>query len=142
MKRRRQRKRAKYDEIIQWHPFVLIAIETLGPINMDGQRFLDSLGERLSSVSGDPRETTFLYQDYLYSSIFSIRLPFVVLSFPRQLPKVNSRTRFNFVFNPRDLYYLIIISNNIIIIILTIYKASQNPTQPSSINLVSSNILL
>ena len=29
---------------------------------MDGQRFLDSLGERLSSISGDPRETTFLYQ--------------------------------------------------------------------------------
>ena len=30
--------------------------------NMDGQCFRDSLGERLSSISGDPRETTFLYQ--------------------------------------------------------------------------------
>ena len=29
---------------------------------MDGQRFLDRLGERLSFISGDPRETTFLYQ--------------------------------------------------------------------------------
>ena len=56
------RKRAKYAEIIQSYLFVPIAIETLGPINMDGQRFLDSLDERLSSVSGDPRETTFLYQ--------------------------------------------------------------------------------
>ena len=56
------RKRAKYAEIVQWHLFVPIAFETLGPINMDGQRFLDSLDERLSSVSGDPRETTFLYQ--------------------------------------------------------------------------------
>ena len=56
------RKRAKYAEIIQSHLFVPIAIETLVPINMDGQRFLDSLGERLSSISGDPRETTFLYQ--------------------------------------------------------------------------------
>ena len=37
-------------------------METLGEINMDGHRFLDSLGERLSFVSGDPRETTFLYQ--------------------------------------------------------------------------------
>ena len=55
------RKRAKYAEISQSH-FVPIAIETLGPTNMDGQRFLDSLGERLSSISGDPRETTFLYQ--------------------------------------------------------------------------------
>ena len=56
------RKRAKCAEIIQSHIFVPIAIETLRPINMDGQRFLDSLGERLSSVSGDVRETTFLYQ--------------------------------------------------------------------------------
>ena len=31
-------------------------------MNMDGQPFLDSLDERLSSISGDPRETTFLYQ--------------------------------------------------------------------------------
>ena len=56
------RKRAKYAEIIQSHHFVSIAIETLGPNNMDGQRFLDSLGECLSSIVGDPRETTFLYQ--------------------------------------------------------------------------------
>ena len=33
-------------------------------------------------------------KDYQYSSKFSMRLPFVVLSFTRQLPKVNSRTRF------------------------------------------------
>ena len=88
------RKRAKYAGIIQSHHFVPIAIETLGPINMDGQRFLDSLGEHLSSICGDPRETTFLYQRQSVSSKFSMRLPFVVLSFPRQLPKVNSRTRF------------------------------------------------
>ena len=56
------RKRAKYAEIIQSHIFVPIAIATLGPINMDGQRFLDILGERLTYVFGDPRETTFLYQ--------------------------------------------------------------------------------
>ena len=57
------RKRAMYAaEIVQSHLFVPIAFETLGPINMDGQRFLDSVSERLSSISGDPRETTFLYQ--------------------------------------------------------------------------------
>ena len=56
------RKRAKYADIIQSHLFAPIAIETVGPINMDGQRFLDSLGERISSVSGDPIEITFLYQ--------------------------------------------------------------------------------
>ena len=67
MERRRQQQRGRelstrYAEIIQSHIFVAIAIETLAPINMDGQRFLDSLGELLSSVSGDPRETTFLCQ--------------------------------------------------------------------------------
>ena len=56
------RKRAKYAEMIQSHHFVPIALETLGSINMDGQRILRSLGERLSSISGDPKETTFLYQ--------------------------------------------------------------------------------
>ena len=63
MERRRQQQRGReYAEIIQSHHFVPIAIETLEPINMDGQRFLDSLGKRLSSISRDPRETTFLYQ--------------------------------------------------------------------------------
>ena len=95
------RKRAKYSEIIQSYLFVAIAIEILGPINMDGERFFDSVGERLSSVSGDPEKSHSYIKDYLYSSKFSIRFPFVVLSFPRQLPKVNSRTRFNLVLNPR-----------------------------------------
>ena len=53
-------KRAKY--AVTSHSFVPIAFKTLRPINMDGQRFLDILGERLSSVFGDPRETMFLYQ--------------------------------------------------------------------------------
>ena len=54
-------KRAKYARIIQLHIFIPIAIETLGPISMDFQRFFDSLGNHLSSVSGNPRETLFLY---------------------------------------------------------------------------------
>ena len=67
------RKRAKYTEIIQSHIFVPIANETLEPINMDGQRFLDSLGEPLSFVSGDPRETTILYQRLsLFIQIFNL----------------------------------------------------------------------
>ena len=56
------RKRAEYTDIIQLHIYVPIAIETMTPINKDGQRFLDSLGECLYSLSGNPRETTFLNQ--------------------------------------------------------------------------------
>ena len=85
------RTRAKYAEIIQSHHFVPIAINTLGPINMDGQRFLDSLCERLSSFSGDARETTFLYQ-----RLFVVIQIFISIAFPGTLlpETVNIRTRF------------------------------------------------
>ena len=54
------RRRATYADIIQLHIFITVAIETLKSINMDGQCFLDSLGERFSSFSSNPRENTFL----------------------------------------------------------------------------------
>ena len=104
-----------YAEINQSHIFVPIAIETLGPINIDDQRFLDSLGERLSSVSGDPRDTTFLYKrlSVLVKSfnlvVFRGTLLFGCLSW--YSPSRDSYRRltpepvFNFVFNSRDLYY-------------------------------------
>src|SRR6218665_3245183 len=49
------RKRNKYE-------FVPIAVETLGPINREGCEFLLELGRRGAGVSGDPRETVFLFQ--------------------------------------------------------------------------------
>jgi hypothetical protein len=55
-------KTLKYSEILTTHDFVAIAVESLGPINRDGQGFIDSLGLRLSSATGDPRERSFLYQ--------------------------------------------------------------------------------
>ena len=54
--------RGKYADIIQSNILVPTAMATLGPVNMDGQRLFDHLGERLSPVSGDPSETAFLYQ--------------------------------------------------------------------------------
>ena len=101
------RKRAKYAEIIQSHHFVPIVIETLGTINMDGQRFLDSLGDRHSSVFSDSRETTFLYQSQYTHSNFQ----FGCLSWYSPSPSRDSYRRltpepvFNFLFNPLDLYY-------------------------------------
>ena len=64
------RKIAKYAEIIQSHIFVPIAIEFMGSINMDGQRFLDILGERLSSVLAIQDKPHSYTKDYLYSSKF------------------------------------------------------------------------
>ena len=78
----------------------------MGPINLDGQRFLDSLGERLSSVSGDPRETTFLYQrlSVLIQIFNSVAFRGTLL--PETVTEtVTPEPVSNFVFNPRDLYY-------------------------------------
>ena len=56
------RKEAKYASISQTHLFFPLAFETLGPINQAGQDFISALGRRISTVTDDPRETSFLYQ--------------------------------------------------------------------------------
>ena len=52
----------KYDDLLPSHDFCPVAIETLGPINEEGLQFLSELGKRASLISGDPRETAFLFQ--------------------------------------------------------------------------------
>ena len=56
------RKEEKYSELAKSHIFVPIAIETLGPICSQGLSFLRDLGRRMSAISGDIRETAFLFQ--------------------------------------------------------------------------------
>jgi hypothetical protein len=56
------RKEAKYTELARNHHFIPIAIESLGPIDDRGLYFLKELGKRMSLVSGDVRETSFLFQ--------------------------------------------------------------------------------
>jgi hypothetical protein len=56
------RKETKYEALTSTHTFIPIAFETLGPINSKGIQFLDELGRRISSHTGDLREKTFLYQ--------------------------------------------------------------------------------
>jgi hypothetical protein len=57
-----QRKEIKYSEIMKTHLFYPLAFETLGPINSVGREFLSELGHRISAVTDDPRETSFLFQ--------------------------------------------------------------------------------
>ena len=57
-----EKKVSKYSSIIQTHVFVPLAIETLGPVNSSALSFLSQLGRRLAAASGDPRETSFLFQ--------------------------------------------------------------------------------
>ena len=56
------RKIEKYAGLPSSHLFVPIALETLGPINSAGVCFIREVGQRLSVVSGEPREATFLFQ--------------------------------------------------------------------------------
>src|SRR6218665_1441800 len=57
-----ERKSAKYIAILPAYCFVPLAFETLGPINHEGMAFFNNLGHRLAQITGDSRETTFLYQ--------------------------------------------------------------------------------
>jgi len=42
--------------------FQPVAVETPGPLNASALNFLSEAGRRLSSLPGDPRETSFLFQ--------------------------------------------------------------------------------
>ena len=56
------RKLSKYSELAINHIFVPIAMESFGPICAEALTFLSELGRRISVVTGDMRETTFLFQ--------------------------------------------------------------------------------
>ena len=56
------RKVDKYANIAQSFLFQPLVFETLGPINESGQSFLTELGHRISLISGDQRETAYLFQ--------------------------------------------------------------------------------
>jgi len=56
------REEVKYAGIVGRHMFEPIAVETLGVFNASAIQLLNDLGRRLSSISGDTRETSHLYQ--------------------------------------------------------------------------------
>ena len=56
------RKSVKYGELSTSHFFVPIALESLGPYCSQALSFLCELGQRMSAVSGDVRETAHLFQ--------------------------------------------------------------------------------
>lgn len=56
------RKETKYVELTQRYDFIPIAIESFGPISSKAMSFLSELGRRTSVTTGDPRETSYLFQ--------------------------------------------------------------------------------
>ena len=57
-----EKKEAKYADLTQTYLFQPLAFEALGAINVSAITFFYDLGKRLSEVSGDTRESEFLYQ--------------------------------------------------------------------------------
>ena len=55
-------KTAKYMEIAITHAFVPLAFETLGAWGVQCQRFVSELGRRITLITGDTRETSYLKQ--------------------------------------------------------------------------------
>ena len=55
-------KSAKYADFTTSYIFQPIAVENLGPINTSALSFLNNLGQRICTVSGDDREALFLFQ--------------------------------------------------------------------------------
>ena len=58
-----ERKSLKYVSITNTHIFVPVAIETLGLICSRGLSFLAKISNHLATISGDTRETSFLFQN-------------------------------------------------------------------------------
>ena len=56
------RKESKYSTVPSDLIFQPTAMETQGPLNASALNFLSEIDRRLSSVSGDSRETSFLFQ--------------------------------------------------------------------------------
>ena len=78
----------------------------MGPINAEGLRFLYELGDRLVSVSGDPGESSLLFQRLSVLVQGFNMVAFRALLIQRRTSEIShSRHVFNLSFNPLDLYY-------------------------------------
>jgi len=56
------RKADKYADFMASYIFEPIAVENLGPLNASALEFISNLGQRISNISSDDRETQFLFQ--------------------------------------------------------------------------------
>jgi len=56
------RKCQKYSELSTAYQFLPIVVETLGPMNDSAYEFFEIFGRKITDVSGDSREGSFLFQ--------------------------------------------------------------------------------
>ena len=55
-------KTQKYQSILQTHLFTPIAIETAGVWNSQAREFIKELGKRITTVTGEIKETSYIFQ--------------------------------------------------------------------------------
>jgi len=65
-------------EVEARHVFQPIAMETLGVFNSSARQFIRSLGHRISSISGEARETLFSLPENNNNNMISVIPPFWV----------------------------------------------------------------
>src|SRR6218665_2407609 len=56
------RKIAKYSQLTKSYHFLPVAFETMGPINSSGMELIKELGRRITIITGDAKETSYLFQ--------------------------------------------------------------------------------
>ena len=55
-------KREKYVELTHTHLFCPKAVETMGSVEEEGRDLLSAIGHQICKITGDPRETSFLFR--------------------------------------------------------------------------------
>ena len=55
-------KSEKYRYLEQHYTFCPVAVETMGPIDEESLKFLSAIGGHVTEISGEPRESQFLFQ--------------------------------------------------------------------------------
>ena len=57
-----RRKKEKYSDLPTAYTFLPIAFENLGTLDSEAADFVSAVGRKISNLSGDRRETSFLFQ--------------------------------------------------------------------------------
>jgi len=73
-------KKTKYLALQQTHLFVPVSVETMGSWNVDSINFVSTICKKLTEVSGDQLETSYLFKrDKYYLSLFREGMKFRLL---------------------------------------------------------------
>jgi len=78
-----EKKEAKYAGLSVSYTFLPLAFESLGPINEDGLSFSSDLGRRISVISDEPREASFIFQ-----RMYVLIQRFNAISFTNSFPHI------------------------------------------------------